>query len=52
MIFRDGGGFISSVELGQVFLQNIDKLKISFRKVMRTFGWTPTESELQVQINR
>merc|ERR1712012_93328 len=29
---RDGGGFISYLELGQV---------------MRTFGWTPTESELQ-----
>jgi len=29
---RDGGGTITTVELGQV---------------MRTFGWTPTESELQ-----
>ena len=30
---RDGGGSISSVELGQV---------------MKTFGWTPSEIELQV----
>ena len=30
---RDGGGTITTVELGQV---------------MRTFGWTPTEGELQV----
>lgn len=29
---RDGGGTITTVELGQV---------------MRTFGWTPTEGELQ-----
>merc|ERR1719347_2390605 len=33
---RDGGGSISSVELGQV---------------MRTFGWNPTEMELQELIN-
>jgi len=33
---RDGGGFISSLELGQV---------------MRTFGWSPTESELQELIS-
>ena len=31
---RDGGGTISSVELGQV---------------MRTFGWNPTEGDLQVR---
>ena len=30
---RDGGGTITSVELGQV---------------MRTFGWNPTEGDLQV----
>ena len=30
---RDGGGTITTVELGQV---------------MRTFGWTPSESDLQV----
>ena len=30
---RDGGGSISAVELGQV---------------MKTFGWTPSEIELQV----
>lgn len=30
---RDGGGTITSVELGQV---------------MRTFGWSPTEGDLQV----
>ena len=30
--FRDGGGTITTVELGQV---------------MTTFGWTPTEPELQ-----
>ncbi|XP_023330078.1 calmodulin-A [Eurytemora carolleeae] len=33
---RDGGGTITTVELGQV---------------MRTFGWTPTEGELQELIN-
>merc|ERR1712098_520484 len=33
---RDGGGFISSLELGQV---------------MKTFGWNPTESELQELIS-
>eukprot|EP00095_Tigriopus_kingsejongensis_P010067 maker-scaffold1953_size24025-snap-gene-0.3 protein:Tk10067 transcript:maker-scaffold1953_size24025-snap-gene-0.3-mRNA-1 annotation:"Calmodulin" len=33
---RDGGGTITSVELGQV---------------MRTFGWTPTEGDLQEMIN-
>ena len=32
---RDGGGTITSVELGQV---------------MRTFGWNPTEGDLQVRI--
>ena len=32
---RDGGGTITSVELGQV---------------MRTFGWNPTEGDLQVTI--
>ena len=32
-VFRDGGGTITTVELGQV---------------MRTFGWSPTEGELQV----
>lgn len=32
---RDGGGTITSVELGQV---------------MRTFGWNPTEGELQVNV--
>ena len=32
-MFRDGGGTITTVELGQV---------------MRTFGWSPTEGELQV----
>ena len=32
MFVRDGGGTITTVELGQV---------------MRTFGWTPTEGELQ-----
>jgi hypothetical protein len=31
---RDGGGTITNVELGQV---------------MRTFGWTPTEGDLQVR---
>jgi hypothetical protein len=31
---RDGGGTITSVELGQV---------------MRTFGWNPTEGDLQVR---
>ena len=31
---RDGGGTITTVELGQV---------------MRTFGWSPTEGELQVR---
>ena len=30
---RDGGGTITSVELGQV---------------MRTFGWNPSEGDLQV----
>ena len=30
---RDGGGTITSIELGQV---------------MRTFGWNPSESDLQV----
>ncbi len=30
---RDGGGTITTVELGQV---------------MRTFGWNPTEGDLQV----
>ncbi len=30
---QDGGGTITSVELGQV---------------MRTFGWNPTEGDLQV----
>ena len=30
---RDGGGTITSVELGQV---------------MRTFGWSPSEGDLQV----
>ena len=30
---RDGGGTITSVELGQA---------------MRTFGWSPTEGDLQV----
>ena len=34
-IVRDGGGTITTVELGQV---------------MRTFGWTPTEMELQDMI--
>ena len=34
-LFRDGGGTITTVELGQV---------------MRTFGWTPTEGELQDMI--
>merc|ERR1719245_613305 len=33
---KDGGGSITSVELGQV---------------MRTFGWNPTELELQEMIN-
>ncbi|XP_023326676.1 calmodulin-A [Eurytemora carolleeae] len=33
---RDGGGTITTVELGQV---------------MRTFGWSPTEGELQELIN-
>ncbi len=33
---RDGGGTITSVELGQV---------------MRTFGWSPTEGDLQVESN-
>jgi len=33
---RDGGGTITTVELGQV---------------MRTFGWTPSESDLQEMIN-
>ena len=33
---RDGGGTITSVELGQV---------------MRTFGWNPTEGDLQVFIS-
>jgi len=33
---RDGGGFISSLELGQV---------------MKTFGWNPSESELQELIS-
>nr|ACO11546.1 Calmodulin [Caligus rogercresseyi] len=33
---RDGGGTITSVELGQV---------------MRTFGWNPTEGDLQEMIN-
>ena len=90
--FRDGGGFISSLELGQVvsyiikdiqtwtqtgkknwnvvskFKWNLLKLlhntlflckKLPVREVrlilvvnsfqvMRTFGWNPTESELQV----
>lgn len=36
MNVRDGGGSISSVELGQV---------------MRTFGWAPTEMELQELIS-
>ena len=36
MIARDGGGSISSVELGQV---------------MRTFGWAPSEMELQELIS-
>ena len=31
-IYRDGGGTITTVELGQV---------------MTTFGWNPTEGELQ-----
>ena len=34
-MFRDGGGTITTVELGQV---------------MRTFGWSPTEGELQVTV--
>ena len=33
---RDGGGTITSVELGQV---------------MRTFGWNPTEGDLQVLLD-
>ena len=33
---RDGGGTITSVELGQV---------------MRTFGWNPTEGDLQVNLS-
>ena len=33
LCLRDGGGSISAVELGQV---------------MKTFGWTPSEIELQV----
>ena len=32
---RDGGGTITSIELGQV---------------MRTFGWNPSESDLQVGV--
>ena len=35
-VARDGGGSISSVELGQV---------------MRTFGWAPSELELQELIS-
>ena len=34
---RDGGGTITSVELGQV---------------MRTFGWNPTEGDLQVRTDK
>ena len=34
-VCRDGGGTITTVELGQV---------------MRTFGWSPTEGELQVTV--
>ncbi len=33
--YQDGGGTITSVELGQV---------------MRTFGWNPTEGDLQVNL--
>ena len=36
IVTRDGGGSISSVELGQV---------------MRTFGWAPSELELQELIS-
>ena len=45
---RDGGGTITTVELGQVLLQmlNIQVGKCE-RQVMRTFGWSPSEGELQ-----
>jgi len=39
---KDGGGSITSIELGQ----NYD-----LWQVMRTFGWNPTELELQEMIN-
>ncbi len=35
IFFKDGGGTITSVELGQV---------------MKTFGWNPTEGELQASV--
>lgn len=52
-VFRDGGGTITTVELGQVseecqpLLGDFEKLDFWKLKVMRTFGWAPTEGELQ-----
>ena len=45
---RDGGGTITTVELGQVLLQMFDlQVGNCNRQVMRTFGWSPSEGELQ-----
>ena len=46
--FRDGGGTITTVELGQVLLQIFNvQVGNCNRQVMRTFGWSPSEGELQ-----
>ena len=45
---RDGGGTITTVELGQVLLQMFNaQVGNCNGQVMRTFGWSPSEGELQ-----